>query len=103
MALSRNILAPGLASFLTDVSTEMIYPLLPLFLTTVLGAHVLFVGLVEGVTETTASVLKLFSGWWSDRLGERKSYLFLRILPFHSCPSLGSHGYRLLAYGLFSG
>ncbi|OPY65348.1 MAG: multidrug resistance protein MdtH [Syntrophorhabdus sp. PtaU1.Bin002] len=76
MALSRNILALGVVSFLTDVSTEMIYPLLPLFLTTVLGANVLFVGLVEGVAETTASVLKLFSGWWSDRLGKRKAIFF---------------------------
>jgi len=67
-----NVRALGLVSLLTDVSTEMVYPLLPLFLTRTLGAGVAFVGLVEGVAETTASLLKLVSGWLSDRLGRRK-------------------------------
>lgn len=70
--LSRNVLALGLVSLLTDVSSEMIYPLLPLFLTSVLGAGQTFVGLVEGVAESAASLTKLFSGWLSDRLGRRK-------------------------------
>ncbi len=70
--LSRNVLALGLVSLLTDVSSEMIYPLLPLFLTTILGAGQTFVGLVEGVAESAASLTKLFSGWLSDRLGRRK-------------------------------
>jgi MFS family permease len=59
-------------SFFTDVSTEMIYPLLPVFLASVLGANASFIGAIEGVAETTASLLKLLSGWWSDRVGSRK-------------------------------
>ena len=70
--LSRNVLALGLVSLLTDVSSEMIYPLLPLFLTSILGAGQTFVGLVEGVAESAASLTKLFSGWLSDRRGRRK-------------------------------
>ncbi len=70
--LSRNVLALGLVSLFTDVSSEMIYPLLPLFLTSVLGAGQTFVGLVEGVAESAASLTKLGSGWLSDRLGRRK-------------------------------
>ncbi len=59
-------------SFFTDVSTEMIYPLLPVFLAGVLGANASFIGAIEGVAETTASLLKLVSGWWSDKIGRRK-------------------------------
>ncbi len=70
---SRNIFSLGLVSLFTDVSSEMIYPLLPIFLTSVLGMGTTFVGLVEGVAEATASLLKLFSGWVSDRMGKRKS------------------------------
>jgi MFS family permease len=70
---SRNIFSLGLVSLFTDVSSEMIYPLLPIFLTSVLGMGTTFVGLVEGVAEATASLLKLFSGWVSDRIGKRKS------------------------------
>ncbi len=72
LGLDRNVLLLGVVSLLTDVSSEMIYPLIPVFLTTVLGAGMGFVGLVEGVAESTASLLKLFSGWISDRLGMRK-------------------------------
>jgi MFS family permease len=70
--ISRNVWTLGWVSFFNDVSSEMIYPLLPLFLTSVLGAGVAFVGLVEGVAESTASILKAFSGWLSDRLRKRK-------------------------------
>jgi len=59
-------------SFLTDAATEMIYPLLPLFLSTVLGANASFIGAIEGVAETTAALLKLASGWWSDKVKKRK-------------------------------
>lgn len=71
--VGRNVYVLGGVSLLTDVSTEMIYPFLPTFLTKVLGASPTFVGLVEGVAETTASLLKLLSGWLSDRLRRRKS------------------------------
>jgi MFS family permease len=59
-------------SFFTDASTEMIYPLLPVFLASVLGANASFIGAIEGVAETTASLLKLVSGWWSDKVVSRK-------------------------------
>jgi MFS family permease len=62
----------GAVSFFTDASTEMIYPLLPVFLASVLGANASFIGAIEGVAETTASLLKLVSGWWSDKVGSRK-------------------------------
>jgi MFS family permease len=59
-------------SFFTDVSSEMIYPLLPAFLATVLGANAAFIGAIEGAAESTAALLKLMTGWWSDRLRRRK-------------------------------
>ena len=70
--LGRNVIALGAVSFLTDVSSEMIYPLLPVFLTATLGADAAFVGAIEGAAETTAALLKLASGWWSDRVRRRK-------------------------------
>ena len=70
--ISGNVLILGLVSFLTDVSSEMIYPLLPLFLTSVLGAGPAFLGIIEGVAESTAAFLKLVSGIVSDRLPGRK-------------------------------
>src|SRR4051812_17544936 len=70
--LGRNVMALAAVSFLTDVSSEMIYPLLPVFLTTVLGANASFIGAIEGAAETTAALLKLASGWWSDRVQKRK-------------------------------
>lgn len=70
--LPRTVLALALVSLLTDASSEIIYPLLPLFLTTTLGASAATIGVIEGAAETTAALLKLFSGWWSDRVGRRK-------------------------------
>jgi MFS family permease len=71
-SLGRNVIALGTVSFFTDVSSEMIYPLLPVFLTATLGASASIVGAIEGAAETTASLLKLASGWWSDRTRKRK-------------------------------
>ncbi|MBI3944734.1 MAG: MFS transporter [Armatimonadetes bacterium] len=71
--LHATVKAAGWVSFLTDFSSEIIYPLLPIFLTSSLvGASVAFVGVVEGVAESTASLLKLVSGWLSDRMGRRR-------------------------------
>jgi MFS family permease len=67
----RNIIILGLTSLLTDISSEMVYPLVPLFLVS-LGSGPAILGLVEGIAESTASLLKVFSGYWSDRLGRRK-------------------------------
>src|SRR5260221_3681362 len=71
-ALPRTVRRLGLVSLLTDASSEMIYPLLPSFLTGVLGAGPAFVGLVEGLAESVASLLKLASGRISDRMRRRK-------------------------------
>lgn len=68
----RNIFFTGLVSFFMDVSSEMIYPLVPIFLSNVLGVNKSVIGLIEGVAESTASLLKVFSGWFSDRIGNRK-------------------------------
>lgn len=68
----RSVVALGWVSFLTDVSAEMIYPLLPTFLTKTLGAGPAALGLIEGVAETTASLTKVGSGIWSDRVRRRK-------------------------------
>jgi MFS family permease len=70
--LGRNIIALSAVSFLTDVSGEMIYPLVPLFLSSVLGASASAVGAIEGAAESVAALLKLASGWISDRVKRRK-------------------------------
>jgi MFS family permease len=70
--LPRNVWVVTATSFLTDISSEMIINLIPLFLANVLGVRTGVIGLIEGIAETTASLLKVFSGWLSDRLGERK-------------------------------
>ena len=70
-----NVFFSGLVSFCMDVSSEMIYPLVPLFLASVLGVNKSMIGLIEGVAEATASLLKVFSGWFSDRIGQRKNLM----------------------------
>jgi MFS family permease len=77
LGFPKNVFALGWTSFLNDTASEMIYPLLPVFLTSVLGAGAAFVGMVEGIAESTASLLKLFSGWLSDRIGKRKGLILL--------------------------
>ncbi len=71
-SLPRNVWAVSLTSFLTDVSSEMVLNVIPLFLSNVLGVKTNVIGLIEGVAEATASLLKVFSGWISDRIGDRK-------------------------------
>ncbi len=70
--LPRNVWAVGLTSFFMDVSSEMVLNILPLFLANVLGVKTNIIGLIEGIAEATASILKLFSGWLSDKMGGRK-------------------------------
>lgn len=70
--LGLNVFATGLVSMFMDISSEMIYPLLPLFLTDVLGSTKLVVGIIEGIAESTASIIKVFSGYLSDRFGRKK-------------------------------
>ncbi len=70
--LPRNVWAVGLTSFFMDISSEMVINILPLFLANVLGVQTSIIGLIEGIAEATASILKLFSGWFSDKIGGRK-------------------------------
>ncbi len=70
--LPRNVFALSIVSFLNDTSSEIIYPLLPTFLALSLGASPFAIGAIEGVAESTASLLKLFSGYLSDKLKRRK-------------------------------
>lgn len=73
--LRKNVFFAGLVSFFMDVSSEMIYPLMPLFLANVLGINKSLIGLIEGLAEATASLLKVFSGWLSDRIGQRRNLM----------------------------
>jgi hypothetical protein len=73
---TRNVIRLGWVSLLTDISSEMLYAITPLFLTQVLGASKSVLGLIEGVAEGTASVLKGVSGWHSDRIRKRKEFIF---------------------------
>jgi MFS family permease len=70
--LPSNVWAVGFTSFFMDISSEMVINVLPLFLSNVLGVQTSIIGLIEGIAEATSSVLKLFSGWLSDKLGGRK-------------------------------
>ena len=70
--LPRNVWAVGFTSFFMDISSEMVINILPLFLANVLGVQTSVIGLIEGIAEATASILKMFSGWLSDKLGGRK-------------------------------
>jgi len=71
-SLPRNVWVVTLTSFLTDISSEMVINLLPLFLFTVLGVRTAYIGLIEGVAEAVSSLVKMASGWLSDRLRMRK-------------------------------
>jgi MFS family permease len=72
--ISSNVLVLGFVSLMTDASSEMIYAILPLFLISI-GASGLLIGIIEGAAETTASLLKVVSGWYSDRYRKRKVFI----------------------------
>jgi len=74
--ITRNVIALGIVSFFTDAASEMIYPFVPIFVT-LLGSSVLILGVIEGVAETTAAMLKLISGIISDKIGKRKLLVVL--------------------------
>ena len=75
--LSANTFLIALASLFADTSTEMLYPVLPVFLTQTLGARVSIVGLVEGLAQATQNIVQGFSGWFSDKLRQRKPIAIL--------------------------
>ena len=72
-----NIILIGLVSFFADVSTEMVYPLIPLYLTSVFGATPVLIGFIEGIAESLASLLKVFSGYVTDRYQRKKRLAFI--------------------------
>ena len=73
----RNIIILGLVSFFADLSTEMVYPLIPLYLTSVFGATPALVGLIEGIAESLASLLRVFGGYISDKFRKKKPIAFV--------------------------
>ena len=76
-----NIVFLGLVSFFTDLSTEMVYPLIPLYLTSVFGATPALVGVIEGIAESVASLLKVYSGYITDRFQKKKAVAFAGYAP----------------------
>jgi MFS family permease len=75
--ITRNVFILGLVSLFTDISSQMVFPLIPLFMITVLGTGAYAVGIVEGAAEATASLLKVVSGYWSDKIRRRKPFVLL--------------------------
>src|SRR5512137_572156 len=73
---NRNIIFTGLTSFLTDTSVKMVYSVMPMFLMS-LGASKTSLALIEGIAESTASLVKAFSGFWSDRIGKNKPFMLI--------------------------
>ena len=78
--MNSIILRLGIISFFGDISSEMLYPITPIFLTTVLGASMTSLGLIEGCAEAVASILKIYAGSWSDRIGKRKIFVVVGYL-----------------------
>ena len=74
--LERNVFFTGLTSFFTDTSTKMIYSVMPLFLLS-MGASKTTISLIEGIAESTASLLKALSGYWSDKVGKNKPFMLI--------------------------
>src|SRR5512138_1992381 len=72
-----NVVFIGLVSFFMDLSTEMVYPLIPLYLTAAFGASPALVGIIEGIAESLASLLKVFSGYVTDKYRKKKPIAFL--------------------------
>jgi len=74
--LERNVFFTGLTSFFTDTSTKMIYSVMPLFLLSI-GASKTSISMIEGIAESTASLFKAFSGYWSDKIGKNKPFMII--------------------------
>lgn len=102
--LNPTVVKLGLVSLFADISSEMLYPITPIFLTTVLGASMTSVGFIEGVAEATASLMKTYSGAWSDRISRRKPFVaFGYLLAALAKPLIGistSWTHVLVARGL---
>ncbi len=72
----RNIFFTGLTSFLTDTSTKMLYSVMPMFLMSI-GASKTSLAFIEGIAESTASLIKALSGFWSDKIGKNKPFMLI--------------------------
>lgn len=87
--ISKNILFTGLTSFMTDTSTKMVYSVMPMFLMSI-GASKTSLALIEGIAESTAALVKTFSGFWSDKIGKNKPFMLIGyglsslIMPFYA-------------------
>jgi len=75
-SLERNVFFAGLTSFFTDTSTKMVYSVMPLFLMSI-GASKTLISLIEGIAESTASLVKALSGYWSDKIGKNKPFMLI--------------------------
>src|SRR5690349_5890342 len=71
--LSKNTVLLALASLFSDIATEMLYPIFPVFVTQNLGASGTILGLIEGIAQSTQNIVQGFSGWLSDKIQKRKS------------------------------
>jgi len=76
LGLERNVFFTGLTSFFTDTSTKMIYSVMPMFLLSI-GASKTTISLIEGIAESTASLIKALSGYWSDKIGKNKPFMLI--------------------------
>jgi MFS family permease len=76
LGFNRNVISTGLTSFLTDTSVKMVYSVMPMFLMS-LGASKTSLALIEGIAESTASLVKALSGFWSDRIGKNKPFMII--------------------------
>lgn len=103
MGIGRNVILLGLVSFLNDASSEIIRPILPLLIIT-LGGNEVILGLISGLMESTSSLLKVFSGYFSDRVGKRKSIVFSGYLTsavFKLLLSISTAWYHVLLFATF--
>ena len=72
LGMHPNVFFLGLVSFLTDISSELVFTLIPLFLENVLGVKTAIVGLVGGISDSSDAIFRILSGWFSDKIGKRK-------------------------------
>jgi MFS family permease len=94
----RNIFFTGLTSLLTDTSVKMVYSVMPMFLLSI-GATKTSLALIEGIAESTASLVKAFSGFWSDRIGRNKPFL---LIGYGLSTGIGTIVALFALYGLYS-
>ena len=95
--LPRNVKVLGWVSFLNDVASEMIFPLLPQFLLTALGGNRFSLGVIEGIVDSVSSLVKLWSGGWSDRIGSRKGLVMVGYALAASHPATDRNHHSTLA------